>query len=51
MTMTGIILKRWRYLLGKIGWAVFTILFVLILNFFLFRVLVTRRGRASTIRA
>ena len=41
------ILKRWRYLLGKIGWAVFTILFVLILNFFLFRVLPGDPARAG----
>lgn len=40
-------LKRWRYLLGKIGWAVFTILFVLILNFFLFRVLPGDPARAG----
>lgn len=40
-------LKRWRYLLGKIGWAVFTILFVLVLNFFLFRVLPGDAARAG----
>jgi len=40
-------LKRWRYLLGKIGWAVFTILFVLVLNFFLFRVLPGDPARAG----
>lgn len=40
-------LKRWRYLLGKIGWAFFTILFVLILNFFLFRVLPGDPARAG----
>ncbi len=40
-------MKRWRYLLGKIGWAVFTILFVLILNFFLFRVLPGDPARAG----
>ena len=32
-------LSRFRYLLNKIGWSAFTILFVVILNFFLFRVL------------
>lgn len=32
-------MKRWRYLLKKIFWALFTIAFVLVLNFFLFRVL------------
>jgi len=47
MTATDIILKRWRYLLGKIGWAVFTILFVLVLNFFLFRVLPGDAARAG----
>ena len=40
-------MKRWRYLLGKIGWALFTILFVLILNFFLFRVLPGDPARAG----
>jgi peptide/nickel transport system permease protein len=40
-------LKRWRYLLGKLGWALFTILFVLILNFFLFRVLPGDPARAG----
>ena len=40
-------MKRWRYLLGKIGWAFFTILFVLILNFFLFRVLPGDPARAG----
>ena len=40
-------MKRWRYLLGKIGWAIFTILFVLILNFFLFRVLPGDPARAG----
>jgi peptide/nickel transport system permease protein len=40
-------LKRWRYLLGKIGWALFTILFVLVLNFFLFRVLPGDPARAG----
>jgi peptide/nickel transport system permease protein len=40
-------LKRWRTLLGKIGWAFFTILFVLILNFFLFRVLPGDPARAG----
>ncbi|HZM23096.1 MAG TPA: ABC transporter permease [Anaerolineales bacterium] len=32
-------MSRYRHLLKKIGWSAFTILFVLILNFFLFRVL------------
>lgn len=32
-------MKRWRTLVNKIVWALFTVLFVLILNFFLFRVL------------
>ena len=32
-------MSRYRYLLKKLGWAAFTILFVIILNFFIFRVL------------
>ena len=32
-------MQRWRMLLKRLGWAVFTILFVVILNFFLFRIL------------
>lgn len=32
-------MNRYRYLIKKIGWAVFTIVFVLVLNFFLFRIL------------
>ncbi len=40
-------MRRWRYLLGKIGWAFFTILFVLVLNFFLFRVLPGDPARAG----
>jgi len=40
-------LKRWRYLLGKIGCAIFTILFILILNFFIFRVLQGEPARAG----
>lgn len=41
-------MNRYRYLLQKIGWAAFTILFVLILNFFLFRVLPGDPARAGT---
>lgn len=41
-------LKRYRYLLKKIGWSVFTIIFVLILNFFLFRILPGDPARALT---
>jgi peptide/nickel transport system permease protein len=41
-------LSRYRYLLKKIGWAAFTILFVLILNFFIFRVLPGDPARAGT---
>jgi peptide/nickel transport system permease protein len=41
-------LKRWRYLLEKTGWALGTILFVLVLNFFLFRVLPGDPARAGT---
>jgi peptide/nickel transport system permease protein len=32
-------LKRYRYLLKKVAWAIITIIFIIILNFFLFRVL------------
>ena len=32
-------LQRWRMLLKRLGWALFTILFVVILNFFLFRIM------------
>ena len=38
---------RYRFLLNKIGWAVFTILFVVVLNFFLFRVLPGDPARAG----
>lgn len=41
-------MNRWRYLLGKLVWAFSTILFVLILNFFLFRVLPGDPARAGT---
>lgn len=40
-------MNRYRYLLGRIGWALFTIAFVLILNFFLFRVLPGDPARAG----
>jgi len=40
-------LSRYRYLLKKIGWSSFTILFVLLLNFFLFRVLPGDPARAG----
>ncbi|HXF85045.1 MAG TPA: ABC transporter permease [Anaerolineales bacterium] len=40
-------MSRYRLLLKKIGWSVFTILFVLILNFFLFRVLPGDPARAG----
>ncbi len=40
-------MSRYRYLLKKIGWSVFTIFFVLILNFFLFRVLPGDPARAG----
>ncbi len=32
-------MQRWRMLVKRLGWALFTILFVVILNFFLFRIL------------
>lgn len=41
-------MNRWRYLLSKLVWAFSTILFVLILNFFLFRVLPGDPARAGT---
>ena len=41
-------MNRYRYLLKKIGWSVFTIIFVLILNFFLFRILPGDPSRALT---
>jgi peptide/nickel transport system permease protein len=40
-------LNRTRALLRKIGWAIFTILFVIVLNFFLFRVLPGDPARAG----
>lgn len=40
-------MKRWQYILNKFSWAIFTILFVLVLNFFLFRVLPGDPARAG----
>jgi peptide/nickel transport system permease protein len=40
-------LKRYRYLLRKVGWALLTIVFVITLNFFLFRVLPGDPARAG----
>ena len=40
-------MNRYRYLLKKLGWSAFTILFVLVLNFFLFRVLPGDPARAG----
>ena len=40
-------MSRYRYLLKKIGWSASTILFVLLLNFFLFRVLPGDPARAG----
>ena len=40
-------MSRYRFLLGKIGWAISTILFVLVLNFFLFRILPGDPARAG----
>jgi peptide/nickel transport system permease protein len=39
--------KRYQYLLKKIAWSIFTILFVLVLNFLLFRVLPGDPARAG----
>lgn len=41
-------MNRYRYLLKKISWSIFTILFVLVLNFFLFRILPGDPARALT---
>ncbi|MEW6400898.1 MAG: ABC transporter permease [Chloroflexota bacterium] len=40
-------MSRYRTLLNKIGWSLFTILFVIVLNFFLFRVLPGDPARAG----
>jgi peptide/nickel transport system permease protein len=40
-------LNRYRYLLAKVGWSAFTIAFVVILNFFIFRVLPGDPARAG----
>jgi peptide/nickel transport system permease protein len=40
-------LRRYQFLLRKIGWSILTILFVLVLNFFLFRVLPGDPARAG----
>ncbi len=40
-------MKRWHYLLGKFSWALLTILFVIVLNFFLFRILPGDPARAG----
>jgi peptide/nickel transport system permease protein len=39
--------KRYSYLIKKVSWSLFTILFVLVLNFFLFRVLPGDPARAG----
>lgn len=41
-------MSRYRYLMKKIGWSIFTIIFVLILNFFIFRVLPGDPAKALT---
>jgi peptide/nickel transport system permease protein len=41
-------LSRYRYLLKKISWSLFTVIFVLILNFFIFRILPGDPARALT---
>jgi len=40
-------MRRSRYLLNKLGWSLFTILFVITLNFFLFRILPGDPARAG----
>lgn len=41
-------MNRYRYLFKKLSWSIFTILFVLVLNFFLFRILPGDPARALT---
>lgn len=41
-------MKRYGYLFKKIGWSVYTILFIIVLNFFLFRVLPGDPVKAGT---
>lgn len=41
-------MSRYRFLWKKIGWAIFTVLFVVVLNFFLFRVLPGDPVRSGT---
>lgn len=40
-------MRNYRYLLNKLGWALLTIIFVIVLNFFLFRVLPGDPARAG----
>jgi peptide/nickel transport system permease protein len=40
-------LKHYQYLARRVGWAVFTVVFVIVLNFFLFRVLPGDPARAG----
>lgn len=40
-------MKRYRFLIRKIGWSISTILFILILNFFLFRIMPGDPARAG----
>jgi peptide/nickel transport system permease protein len=41
------VVKKYRFLLKRVGWSFFTILFVLVFNFFLFRVLPGDPARAG----
>ena len=41
-------MKRYGYLFKKVGWSVYTILFIIVLNFFLFRVLPGDPVKAGT---
>jgi peptide/nickel transport system permease protein len=38
-SLFGVHLNRWHYIRKKAGWSLFTVIFVIVLNFFLFRVL------------
>src|SRR5688572_3937094 len=40
-------MKRWQLLVRKVGWSLFTVMFVIVLNFFLFRVLPGDPSRAG----
>ena len=39
LRLHGALLNRWNHIRNKASWSIFTVLFVIVLNFFLFRVL------------